>query len=194
MKNVLLILGHPSNHSFDSDLLEAYKTGALEAGADIKSIAISELDFNPNLQEGYKNREENVLEADLAEAQAKIKWASHVVLVYPTWWGSLPALTKGFIDRVFLPGFAFKYHKGKAFPEKLLKGKSIRIISTMDSPKFWFNLVYGRAQYKMLKQVVFSYVGFSPVQFTTVGNVRKSTVRERQNWIQRIHKMGQKLQ
>jgi NAD(P)H dehydrogenase (quinone) len=193
MKNVLLILGHPSKNSFNATLLDAYKNGAAAVGAEVKTIFIGELNFNPNLQEEYKNREENVLEEDLKEAQSKISWASHVVLVYPTWWGSLPALAKGFIDRVFLPGFAFKYHKGKAFPEKLLKGKSIRVISTMDTPKFWFNLVYGRAQYKMLKQLVFEYVGFSPVRFTTIGGVRTNTPADRQKWIDQIFKMGLKL-
>jgi len=193
MKNVLLILGHPSKNSFNASLLEVYKKGAMEAGAEIKTIYIGELVFNPNLAEGYNKREENILEDDLKDAQSKISWASHIVFIYPTWWGSLPAVTKGFFDRVFLPGFAFKYHKGNPLPEKLLKGRSLRVISTMDTPKFWFNLIYGRAEYKMLKQLVFAFVGFSPVRFTTIGSARTNTPADREKWINKIYKMGLKL-
>jgi len=71
-----------------------------------KILIINELDFNPNLQFGYRKRTE--LEPDLLKAQELIKWADHLVWIYPVWWGSIPAIMKGFIDRVFLPGFAFQ--------------------------------------------------------------------------------------
>src|SRR5579872_4180992 len=172
-KNVLLLLGHPSSSSFCDALLNAYQKGALAGGATCKTINISALNFNPNLAEGYKDREGMTLEKDLQNAQQLITWADHVVLAYPTWWGTLPALTKGFIDRVFLPGFAYKYHKGENLPEKLLKGKSIRLLVTMDTPKFWFYLGFWAAQYRMLRQLVFEYVGFKPVRFSTFDFMRK---------------------
>lgn len=64
------------------------------------------MDFNPNLEFGYRKKSE--LEPDLLDAQAKLKWADHVVWIYPVWWSSVPAIMKGFIDRILLPGFAFK--------------------------------------------------------------------------------------
>lgn len=80
------------------------------------------------------------LEEDLVDSQQMILWADHVVLAYPNWWGFMPAITKGFFDRILLPGFAFKNYSGKNLPEKLLHGKSIRIMVTMDTPKWWFYL------------------------------------------------------
>ena len=133
------------------------------------------------------------LEEDIMHSQQLIKWADHIVMAYPTWWGSMPALAKGFIDRIFLPAFAFKHHKGKPFPEKLLKGKSIRLLVTMDAPKWWFYLVYRAAQYRMLKDVVFDYVGFNPVRFSTFGAMRKSTDNQRKIWLSQVEKLGKQL-
>jgi putative NADPH-quinone reductase len=192
-KKILFILGHPSEESFCKALLDAYKNGAESSNAIANSIIISNLKFNINLSEGYKNREGMALEEDIMHSQQLIKWADHIVMAYPTWWGSMPALAKGFIDRIFLPGFAFKHHKGKPFPEKLLKGKSIRLLVTMDAPKWWFYLVYRAAQYRMLKDVVFDYVGFNPVKFSTFGAMRKSTDNQRKIWLSQVEKLGKQL-
>jgi NAD(P)H dehydrogenase (quinone) len=191
--NILLILGHPSENSFCNALLNAYKKGAESAGATCKTIYISRLDFNVNLSEGYKSAMEMHLEKDLMASQQLISWADHVVLAYPNWWGFMPAITKGFIDRILLPGFAFKNHSGKNFPEKLLKGKSLRIMVTMDTPKLWFYLVYRASQYQILKNIIFGYVGFDPIRFSTFGFIRKSTDNLRIQWLRKAEQLGKKL-
>lgn len=191
--NILLILGHPSENSFCNALLEAYQKGAESAGATCKTLYISRLEFNVNLAEGYKTGETPALEADLVAAQQLLQWADHVVMAYPNWWGFMPAVTKGFIDRVFMPGFAFKHHPGKIFPEKLLAGKSIRLLITMDTPKWWFYLIYRASQYQILKDIVFGYVGFAPVRFSTFGFMRKSTAKLRDKWLQKVEQSGTKF-
>jgi putative NADPH-quinone reductase len=190
-KNILLILGHPSENSFCKALLDAYQKGAESTGATCKTIYISRLHFDVNLSDGYKNGEAMQLEEDLA--QQLIQWADHVVMVYPNWWGFMPAVTKGFVDRVFLPGFGFKHHSGKIFPEKLLKGKSMRLMITMDTPKWWFYLVYRASQYQILKDIVFGYVGFDPIRFSTFGLMRKSTDKQRKNWLKKVERLGAQL-
>lgn len=192
-KKILLILGHPSENSFCNALLDAYKKGAESAGAICKTIYISRLNFNVNLSDGYKTGEAMQLEEDLIAAQQLIQWADHVVLVYPNWWGFMPAITKGFIDRVFLPGFAFKHHSGKIFPEKLLKGKSMRLLVTMDTPKWWFYLIYRASQYQILKDIVFGYVGFDPIRFSTFGFIRRSTDKLRNNWLKKVEHLGKQF-
>lgn len=192
-KNILLILGHPSEASFCNALLDAYKNGAEAAGAICKTIYISRLKFDVNLADGYKTGEVMQLEHDLATSQQLLQWANHVVMAYPNWWGFMPAVTKGFIDRVFLPGFAFRHHSGKIFPEKLLNGKSLRLLITMDTPKWWFYLVYRASQYQILKDIVFGYVGFKPIRFSTFGFMRKSTDQQRINWLRKVKQLGSLL-
>lgn len=192
-KNILLILGHPSKNSYNKALLDAYQKGAESAGATCKTIYVSDLKFDVSLPDGYRTLESMQLEDDLAASQQLIKWADHVVMAYPNWWGFMPAVTKGFIDRIFLPGFAFKHHSGKIFPEKLLKGKSMRLLVTMDTPKWWFYLVYRASQYKILKNIVFGYVGFDPIRFSTFGFIRKSTDKLRKNWLKKVEQLGMQL-
>ncbi|GGN07160.1 NAD(P)H dehydrogenase (quinone) [Dyadobacter beijingensis] len=192
-KHILLILGHPSENSFCKALLDAYETGAESAGAVCKTIYISRLNFDVTLQDGYKNGVDIPLEEDLAKAQQLLAWADHVVLAYPNWWGFMPAVMKGFIDRILLPGFAFKHQSGKVFPDKLLKGKSMRILVTMDTPKWWYYIIYRASQYQILKDIVFGYVGFDPIRFTTFGFMRKTTDMQRMKWLEKVAKLGRKL-
>lgn len=192
-KNILLILGHPSKTSFNNALLDSYQKGAESTGAICKTIYISDLNFDVNLADGYKTGKAGQLEEDLVIAQKLFQWANHIVMAFPNWWGAMPAITKGFIDRLFLPGFAFKNHSGKNFPEQLLKGKSMRVLVTMDTPKFWFYLVHRASLYLILKKVVFGYVGFKPVHFSTFGFIRKSTAQLRKKWLDKVSRLGKQM-
>ena len=193
LKKILLILGHPSENSFCEALLKAYQKGAESAGATCKIIYVSKLNFNVSLSERYRIDAASALEPDLVSTQEHIHWADHVVLVYPNWWGFMPAVTKGLIDRIFLPDYAFKHHSGRIFPEKLLSGKSMRIMVTMDTPTWWYYLIYRASQYQILKDIVFGYVGFKPIRFSTFGLMRKSTGVLRSKWLSKVEKLGKQL-
>lgn len=191
--NILLILGHPSERSFCNALLNAYKRGAENTGAICRTIYVSRLDFNVSLSDGYDTGEEIQLEEDLLAAQEELQWADHVVIAYPNWWGFMPAILKGFIDKILLPGFAFKHHSGKIFPEKLLTGKSIRFLVTMDTPKWWFYLIYRASQFQILKKIIFGYVGFAPIRFSTFGFMRRSTNKQRNKWLGKVEQLGKQV-
>ncbi|QQT25701.1 NAD(P)H-dependent oxidoreductase [Sphingobacterium spiritivorum] len=185
---ILIINAHPNSSSFNAAIAETYKQGALEAGAQIQEIIISELQFNPNLQYGYRQRIE--LEPDLQEAWQKILWAEHIVWIHPVWWGGLPAISKGFIDRLFLPGRAFQYRPNSVFWDKLLKGRSAHIITTLDQPGWYYRLFFGRPSVNQLKRSVLQFCGISPVKVTYVGIVRTSSPALRQKWLQKVKRLG----
>ncbi len=187
-KKILIINGHPDKESFSFAIAEAYKKGALISGAEIKEIVVRDLNFNPNLAFGYRKRTD--LEPDLSEAQEKIKWAEHLVWIYPVWWASLPAILKGFIDRVFLPGFAFKKIENSLWWDKLLKGKSARIISTLDQPAWFYWLVNKQPSNQAMKKLVLQFCGIKPVKVTTIGPIRLSKESFRQKWLIKIEKLG----
>lgn len=190
MKKVLIINGHPDGESFNLALAGAYKKGALESGAEVKEINIRDLQFNPNLQFGYRKRTE--LEPDLIDAQEKITWAEHIVWVYPVWWASLPAIMKGFIDRVFLPGFAFKKREGSLLWDKLLKGKTSRIICTLDQPAWFYRLINRAPSHKAMKQSTLKFVGLKKVKITAIGPIRLSKPEFRHKWLMRVEGLGKK--
>lgn len=191
MKKVLIINGHPNKESLCFSLGEAYKKGALKKGAEVNEIIISDLDFNPNLQSGYHKRTE--LEPDLLDAWEKIKWSDHMVWVHPVWWGGLPAITKGFLDRLFLPGMAFQYRENSVWWDRLLSGKTAHIITTLDQPSWYYTLTVGRPSVNQLKKSTLEFCGVKPVKVSYVGPVKKSKEADRIQWLDRIEKTGEEL-
>lgn len=191
MKNILIINGHPNKNSFNTALANAYKTGASTQHVSIKEITIADLNFNPNLAFGYEKRME--LEPDLIEAWEKIKWADHLVWVHPVWWGSLPAKLKGFIDRTFLPGFAFKYRENSVWWDKLLTGKTAHIITTLDQPGWYYALVYGKPSVNQLKKSTLQFCGIKPVKVTYIGIIKDAPESKRKKWLQEVETLGRKL-
>ena len=188
MKKILIINGHPNLESFCFGLAEAYKNGAIQAGAEVNEIIIRDLVFNPNLQFGYQERTN--LEPDLQTCWENIKWADHLVWIHPVWWGGLPAITKGFIDRLFLPGFAFKYRENSVWWDKLLTGKTADIITTLDQPSWYYWLVYGSPSVNQLKKTVLEFCGIKPVQVIYIGPIRNSTLEFRNKWLKKMEEKG----
>lgn len=188
MKKILVINGHPDKESYCQALFEAYKKGAILSGAEVREIVIADLNFNPNLHYGYRKRTD--LETDLLAAWDNIKWADHLVWIYPVWWGSMPAILKGFIDRLFLPGFAFKKRENSVWWDKLLTGKTARIISTMDQPAWYYWLVYRQPSNNAMKKLTMEFCGVKPVKVTNIGPIRLSKESYRKKWIDKIYNLG----
>lgn len=188
MENILVINGHPDKKSFCSALAESYNKGAQQSGITCKLIHLIDLKFNPILTYGY--RKISPLEPDLIKTQQDIRNATHLVLVYPTWWGTYPALLKGFIDRLFLPGYAFKYHTKDRFWDKLLKGKTARIITTMDSPAWYNFLVYRNAGHNSMKKAILEYCGVKPVRITALAPIKSSSDKIRKKWLDQVEELG----
>jgi putative NADPH-quinone reductase len=190
MKKILIINGHPNADSLNAALSSSYIVGAKSTGAEVKEIVIKNLKFNPNLAYGYQKRTE--LEPDLLEAWEKIKWADHLVWIHPVWWGGLPAITKGFIDRLFLPGFAFQYRENSVWWDKLLTGKTAHIITTLDQPSIYYRLAFGRPSVNQLKKSTLEFCGVKPVNVSYFGPVKNSSIEVRTKWIEKVQKLGEK--
>lgn len=191
-KKILVIHGHPLADSFCSALTDAYVRGANESGAEVREWRLADMDFDPMLHHGYREIQE--LEPSLKAIQKDITRADHLVISFPVWWGVPPALMKGFFDRTFVPGFAYTYASPKAlFQEKLLTGRSARVICTMDSPPWYYRLLVKSPGLKMMKNSILKFTGISPVRFSTFGSVKLSSQSKREKWLEKAEKLGRKL-
>lgn len=188
MKNILLINGHPDKESFCFALAESYIKGAKKSGAKFKVVRLIDLKFNPILLSGYRKVSE--LEPDLIQAQKDILEANHLVFVYPNWWSTYPALLKGFIDRVFLPNFAFKYHEKGPFWDKLFKGKSAQLIVTMDTPSWYYWLINRRPGHNSMKIGILEFSGVKPVMIKTFAPIKSSNAAKRKQWLDEVEELG----
>ncbi|MGF9906180.1 NAD(P)H-dependent oxidoreductase [Brevibacillus porteri] len=189
--NILVIIGHPDPESYSSALAHAYMKGAASKAAQIRTIDLSQISFDPNLKYGYRKRTE--LEDDLKEAQDLIRWADHLVIVYPTWWGTMPAILKGFFDRVLLPGFAYKYREGSSLWDKLLTGKTAHVIVTMDTPSWYNRLIYWQAGHLVIKRNILKFCGIKPVKVTEISGVNASAEEKRKKWLEKVKQLGERL-
>lgn len=189
-KKILIIQGHPDDQSFNHALHQVYKEGALSTGAQVREILVGQLEFNPNLKFGYRQRIE--LEPCLLDAQEKIMWAEHIVIFYPVWWGSFPAVLKGFFDRVLLPGFAFKKRENSLWWDKLLVGRSARVIATLDQPSWYYRWFNGAPTDKAIRRMILNFCGIKPVNITNIGPLRLSSEKFREAWITKVKEFGKK--
>ncbi|CAI8898615.1 NADPH:quinone reductase [Brevibacillus brevis] len=189
--NILVIIGHPDPESYCSALAHAYMEGAKGKAAQIRTIDLSQISFDPNLKYGYRKRTE--LEDDLKEAQDLIRWADHLVIVYPTWWGTMPAILKGFFDRVLLSGFAYKYREGSSLWDKLLTGKTAHLIVTMDFPSWYNRLIYWQAGHLVMKRNILKFCGIKPVKVTEISGVNASSDEKRKKWLEKVKQLGERL-
>jgi len=190
MNNILLINGHPDSKSFCRAICDSYRQGVQSSGCQIEEIRIADLEFCPNLAKGYRERTE--LEPDLLLCQKKIQSADHLVWVYPVWWGSVPAIMKGFLDRLLLPGFAFKKKKNSLWWTPFLTGKSAHLIFTMDQPSWYYKWINGEPSTKAMKKLTLNFIGIKKIQSTPIGPIRQSTSLYREKWLQKVERYGQK--
>ncbi|MBU1046244.1 NAD(P)H-dependent oxidoreductase [Patescibacteria group bacterium] len=187
---ILIILGHPLKDSFCGALAQSYIKGANESSKEIKTIYLGDLDFDPVLRNGYKKIQE--LEPDLINAQEKIKWAEHIVLIYPTWWATYPALVKGFFDRILLPSFGFRFEKESNWlPKKLLKGRTLQLIITMDGPPLLYRFFLGNLHKKIIKQTL-GFCGIKLTKTNYFGSMKKSSSYQRKKWLDTVYSFGKK--
>jgi 1,4-dihydroxy-2-naphthoate polyprenyltransferase len=187
---VLLILGHPRESSFGAALFDAFRAGAVEAGVDLCEIRVSALSFDPDVH--YSSPNDQPLEPDLRDAQASIAWAEHLVLVYPTWWGTAPARLKGFLDRVLTPGFAFQ-HDADGGWTPLLRGKTAQLLTTMDTPSFVYRWMYGSPGYRAIARATLGFCGVRTVRKTRFGPMITATDDLRAAWLAHARAEGLRL-
>jgi len=168
-KKILVFLGQEDSHTFCGDLSKSYADGARASGAEVKIVQIGDLKFDPLLHKGYK--EIQALEPDLLMVQEAFKWADHIALFYPMWWSSMPAILKGFFDRMFLPGFAYHFnHNGMGWT-KLLKGRSAEVFITMDSWPMLQRFLFGDSTNE-IGRAILGFAGIHPVHIKKIGMVK----------------------
>ena len=187
--NVLVILGHPRKDSLCAALCAAYREGARAAGANVETVVLADLAFDPYVR--VESPEQQPLEPDLEIARQLIEWADHLVFVHPTWWGCEPALLKGFLERMIMPGFAFRFDAPDSTTwRRLWRGKTSQIITTMDTPPPLYRWFYLQPGHNALARATLGFCGVRRKRGLRFGPVRLSSLPQRRRWIERTRQMA----
>ncbi|MCC5869477.1 MAG: NAD(P)H-dependent oxidoreductase [Gammaproteobacteria bacterium] len=187
---ILIIQGHPDDSAdhLCHALAQQYREGAESAGHEVREINVAQLDF-PLLRSKHE-WEAGALPASLAEAQASISWAQHLVVFFPLWLGEMPAMLKGFLEQVARPGFAFNYDSENPFGRKGLKGRSARVVVTMGMPALVYRYFYRAHSLKSLERNILGFIGIAPIRETLVGMVDSLDEPGAKRWFRKLHSLG----
>ena len=190
-KNIVLIQGHPdaNGQHFGHALAEAYCEGAIDSSHQVKVLDVAKMDF-PLLRTAEEFQDGHVVD-DIKKSQLAIQAADHLVIIYPLWLGTMPALLKAFIEQVFRPGFALSYEED-TWPKQLLTNKTARIIITMGMPALAYRWFYGAHSLKSLERNILKFCGVKPVKDTVIGMVEAMPNSKREWWIRKVNQLGQK--
>jgi len=189
-RNILIIQGHPDpdRQHFGHALAAAYAEGAAAGGHDLRSLTVATLALP--LLRSYQDFYHGQAPAAAAACQQDIAWADHLVIVYPLWLGGMPALLKGFFEQVFRPGFAMQPLDGGQRWQRLLKGKSARIVVTMGMPAWVYRWVFGAHSLKSLERNILRFTGIGPIRESLVGLV-EGPAAGREKWLARLRRLGE---
>lgn len=188
---VLVILGHPRKDSYCGALAKEYIRGAQESGASVEELILTDLQFEMNVT--VPSPQHQFMEPDLVRAKEKILWADHLVFIYPTWWGNMPALLKGFLDRIFVPGFAFREIQYDTY-DKLLSSKTTQLIVTMDKPRWVYRFLDKAPGTNSLVRSTLKFCGVGPIRVLHLGFVKHSSEEKRREGLKLVYRKGKELE
>ena len=189
-RRILLIQGHPdpAGGHFGHLLAEAYRDGAAAAGHELRHVDVATLDF-PLLRTQHEWKT-GPLPAVLQPAQDAIGWAQHIVLFFPLWMGDMPALLKGFLEQVLRPGFAVAAGDEGPMGQKVLKGRSARVVVTMGMPAVAYRYWFRAHSVKSLERNILGLCGIAPIHETLIGSIEEPDEAAHAEWLETLRGLG----
>jgi NAD(P)H dehydrogenase (quinone) len=188
MAKIAIVVGHPVRGSFCEALGEAYRSGAEKAGHQTQLFVLARMKFDAILREGY--RRPQPLEPDLLVAWRALRTCNHMVFVFPLWCGDMPAILKGFIERVMQPDLLeIQADQGKA-GWKIFDGKSARVIMTTGMPGWLYRWYFAALALKLLRRNILHFTGVRPVRSTIFGMIEAAGDKKRKQWLREVKALG----
>ena len=189
---ILYVNGHPDANSFHSLIQRRYVNALKGTSHELRVLELGSQHFDPVLRFGYHRHMPE--DEEITSAQESLKWADHVVFAFPVWWGDAPALMKGWIERVFAPGFAYQFHGASI--EHLLPGTTADIIATQRGvrPLAW---VFGNHMIGIFRHNLFTLTGIKLRHTLTLGAVGLGggldTEQRRDRFLNKVERLAQSM-
>lgn len=184
---VLVIFSHPDPKSFNAALKEQFVKGLKDGKNQVKIIDLHKEKFNPVMKANELHMK-TVKDKKIRKYQKLITWADALVFIHPIWWYNTPAILKGFFDRTFTSGFAFKYEGG--IPKGLLEHKKALLIATYDSPWVFVHFYFGDIYYKCMTKPLLNFCGIKDVKEHCYTSVSTADEAKRKEWLKETYELG----
>lgn len=191
----LIVYNHPHEGSFCSAIREAVENGLRNGGHEYRIIHLDQDGFDPVMRE--KDLKAFVMAGRIGEEglegidpiilkyMKKLQWAEHIVMIFPIWWMTMPAMMKGFIDKVIFPGIVYKMEDGEMI-SMLSRLRQVTVITTMNTPQDIYKEVFGNSIEGSLIKGTFNKIGIHDIRWISLNMVKQSGDEKRWLWLDEI--------
>ncbi len=195
---VTIVFNHPYEGSYCAALLNAVKNGLQRAGHEIDLIHLDNDGFDPVMRandlKGFKDGAP--CDPQVLQYRERINEADHLIMMFPIWWELMPAMTKGFIDKVIFPGVAYDYDTTSRYPKMIKRWKnldSVTVITTMNTPSLLYRIIFGNAIKKAIFTGTFWKIGFKNRKWISFNMVKFVKQEKREKWLRQLEERFEKF-
>lgn len=193
---VAIVYNHPYEGSYCKAILDTVLSGVAKAGNEADVLNLDQEGFNPVMTAADLKAfvMQKPIDPQVLAYQTRLQQADHLVFIFPIWWELMPAMTKGFIDKVIFPGLAYSQEKNSMRMKPLLTNiKSVTVISTMNTPSWLYSILFGNAVRKALLVGTFWKTGYKNRKWINLTQVKSASPAKRQSWLKKIEERFTKL-
>jgi NAD(P)H dehydrogenase (quinone) len=193
-----IVFNHPYQKSFCNAILQTVQKALAGAGHHTDILHLDNDGFNPVMTaadlEGFVKGAP--VDPKVLEYRSILERADHLILIFPIWWELMPALTKGFIDKVIYPGVAYDTDNTGRWPRMVKRWhqlQSVTLITTMNTPGFLYRLVFGNAIKKAVFTGTFWKMGYGRRKWINFSKVKFVKEEKRKAWLAQLDKRFSRL-
>jgi len=183
---VAIVFNHPYEGSYNNAILSSVTNGLNIANHEVDLMHLDNDGFNPVMSEADLKAfvEHKPIDPQVIDYNERLKKADHLIFIFPIWWDLMPAMTKGFIDKVLTPGVVYDHHpRGFGLMPLLKNLKGITIITTMNKPKIMYSLLIGNLIKRAMIKSVFKTMGYKNLKWISYNMVKVVSQEKRIKWL-----------
>lgn len=192
----LIVFNHPYEGSFCNALLDSVMLGLQRADSEADLIYLDKDNFNPVMSSNdlkafamARNEPEKalaMLDKQVFDYKSRLENAEHLVFIFPIWWSLMPALTKGFVDKVIFPAVAYDYSVDGSMKSRLSNLKKVTVITTMNTPAGVYESLFANAVWKALLHGTFEAIGVTNCKWIAFDKVKQVSQEQRVEWLKSL--------
>ncbi|TXS42609.1 NAD(P)H-dependent oxidoreductase [Streptomyces sp. OR43] len=186
MSRTGVYLAHPRPGSFNHALFDAVVQELRDRGSDVRAHDLCAEEFAAGLTAGETETVRSAADtpdAQLASHRAEVATLDALVFIHPNWWGMPPAVLTGWVQRVLVPGVAYKLGTSGGEPQGLLKAGRALVLNTSDTPAEREAGEFGDPLDRIWSACVLPYVGVTDVRRVVFRTVTDSSDETRASWL-----------
>lgn len=191
---IVIVFNHPYEGSYGNALLQSVTKGLQKANHEVDLMDLDNDKFNPVMskEDLLAFVKHKPIDPQVIDYTQRLEKADQLIFIFPIWWDLMPAMTKGFVDRVLTPGIVYDHHpRGFGLVPLLKNLKKVTIITTMNKPKLMYSLLIGNLIKKAMLKSVFKTMGYKNLKWISFTSVKSVSQEKRVKWLTDIeHKFA----